>query len=78
MDTAELGRCHAPIKSRRPVLCVRRAAHQPTSHDSRVGHLLSEPDPPALAPDGDTHPLIARSLRDGAAFFPVYGWDLSN
>src|SRR5712691_10097293 len=59
VDTAELGRCHAPIKSRRPVLCVRRAANQPKSHDYRVGHLLSEPDPPDRAQDGDTHPLIS-------------------
>ncbi len=58
MDTAELGRCHAPIKSRRPVLCVRRAAHQPQATTARFGHLLSEPDPPDHGGDGDTHPLI--------------------
>jgi hypothetical protein len=37
VDTAELGRCHAPIKSRRPVLYVRRAAHRLQATTIRSG-----------------------------------------
>ena len=58
MDKAELGRCHAPIKSRRPVLCVRRAAHQLDSHDPSGAGTNYPSQPAGTWPDGDTQPII--------------------
>ena len=50
MDTSELGRCQAPIKSRRPVLGVRRAANPLQATTLQVGHDLSEPTLRTVAP----------------------------
>ncbi len=77
MDTSELGRCQARIKSRRPVLGVRRAANQLQATTLQVGHDLSEPTLRTVAPMltlsvlsialGIGQPLAKAALQSGRA-----------
>src|SRR5258708_33615372 len=49
-DTSELGRCQPPIKSRRPVRGVRRAANPLQATTLEAGQDLSEPTLRTVAP----------------------------
>src|SRR6266545_4077620 len=53
-DTPEWGRCHAPMKSRRPVRRVRRPAQR--MHATPRGWATSLRAKPSDTGEGDTHP----------------------
>jgi GMC oxidoreductase len=66
VDTPELGRSHAPIKSRRPVVCIRSAAHPYTNDTLWAGtqftSQLAEHCPGVLRL-GDLDPHTAPDIR---------------